>query len=122
MRNREKQRSSGVYALLLLWGEAERRTRGPPSAPLKAGSAPAAAARAISDPIPASVREPRVNDIGAIAALAFKRPERFVGQAIDLAGDALTPPELAAAVSRAAGRTVEYRQIPTRPCASRANS
>jgi uncharacterized protein YbjT (DUF2867 family) len=31
-----------------------------------------------------------VDDIGAVAALAFERPEEFLGRAIELAGDELT--------------------------------
>ncbi|WP_405806349.1 NmrA family NAD(P)-binding protein [Streptomyces sp. NBC_01187] len=51
-------------------------------------------------------------DIAAFAALAFAAPARFRGGALDLAGDTLTPPETAAAISRATGQTVPYIQIP----------
>ncbi|GAA3586501.1 NmrA/HSCARG family protein [Nonomuraea rosea] len=47
-----------------------------------------------------------VDDIGAFAALAFARPDRYAGQALDISGDALTPPQIADALSRAAGRTI----------------
>ena len=47
-----------------------------------------------------------VDDIGAFAAIAFERPEEFIGQAIELAGDDLTEDEMAAVFSRVTGRTV----------------
>lgn len=46
-------------------------------------------------------------DIGAFAALAFERRSDFVGAAFDLAGDALTPLEMAAAFSRVMGKPVQ---------------
>lgn len=42
-----------------------------------------------------------VRDIGAFAALAFDRPQEFVGQAIELAGDTLTRPQTIAALKTA---------------------
>ncbi|MCW2881860.1 MAG: NmrA/HSCARG family protein [Sphaerisporangium sp.] len=53
-----------------------------------------------------------LEDIAALAALAFEHPEEYRGRAVDLAGDALTPPQVADAISRATGRTVPYVQIP----------
>jgi uncharacterized protein YbjT (DUF2867 family) len=53
-----------------------------------------------------------VDDIGAFAALAFKHPDKFLGKTIEIAGDALTPPDIAAAITRATGRPVNYVQIP----------
>lgn len=53
-----------------------------------------------------------LDDIGAVAALAFADPDRFRGRALELAGDALTPPEIAAAVARATGRPIRYVQVP----------
>ncbi|MFI6316887.1 NmrA/HSCARG family protein [Nonomuraea sp. NPDC050556] len=52
------------------------------------------------------------DDIGAFAALAFADPDHYVGRAIELAGDELTMPQIAAAISRATGRTITYRPIP----------
>ncbi|MGB3940895.1 MAG: NmrA/HSCARG family protein [Candidatus Manganitrophaceae bacterium] len=52
-----------------------------------------------------------VRDIGEFGAAAFLHPAKFIGQAIDLAGDALTMPEVAALLSRA-GRPVEFQQMP----------
>lgn len=46
-------------------------------------------------------------DIGAFAAMAFERPADFVGAAFDLAGDALTPGEMAAVFTRVTGRPVQ---------------
>ncbi|MET9793105.1 NmrA family NAD(P)-binding protein [Streptomyces canus] len=53
-----------------------------------------------------------INDIGAFAALAFAQPATYLNRAVELAGDRLTAPQIAAALSRAAGRPVPYAQIP----------
>lgn len=53
-----------------------------------------------------------VKDIGEFAAAAFMRPAEFIGQAIDLAGDALTLPEIAAHLSGAMGRPVTFQPLP----------
>ncbi|KAA2255477.1 NAD(P)H-binding protein [Solihabitans fulvus] len=53
-----------------------------------------------------------VRDIGAFAALAFGSPTDYLGRAVEIAGDALTPGEIAAALSRAAGRDIPYAQVP----------
>lgn len=53
-----------------------------------------------------------VQDIGEFAAAAFLRPAEFIGQAIDLAGDELTMPEVTAHLSRVMGRTVQFQPIP----------
>jgi uncharacterized protein YbjT (DUF2867 family) len=55
-----------------------------------------------------------VQDIGAFAARAFAAPERWIGKSIDLAGDALTMEETAAAMSRVSGRPIRYVQMPWR--------
>ena len=47
-----------------------------------------------------------VDDIGAFAAIAFERPDEFIGQAIELAGDDLTEDEVAAVFGRVTGQTV----------------
>jgi uncharacterized protein YbjT (DUF2867 family) len=47
-----------------------------------------------------------VSDIGAFAALAFADPRRFVGQAVELAGDELSLDQLLSAITRATGREV----------------
>jgi uncharacterized protein YbjT (DUF2867 family) len=48
-----------------------------------------------------------VDDIGAFAALAFARPERYVGETIELAGDELTEIQIVATLSRVIGRQVQ---------------
>lgn len=45
-------------------------------------------------------------DIGAFAAAAFADPERFHGQEIDLAGDTVTLPDLAAKLTKPTGKPV----------------
>src|SRR5262245_12060015 len=52
------------------------------------------------------------DDIGAFAALAFEHPDEYLGKTIEIAADALSPPQIAVAISRAAGRSIRYAQIP----------
>jgi uncharacterized protein YbjT (DUF2867 family) len=40
------------------------------------------------------------------------RPHDFVGQAIDLAGDELTMPEVAAQLSKVTGRSIQFQALP----------
>ncbi|MEU7858381.1 NmrA/HSCARG family protein [Nonomuraea sp. NPDC049141] len=53
-----------------------------------------------------------VDDVGVFAALAFAQPGEWIGRAVDLAGDELTPVQIAAAISEATGRPLPYVQIP----------
>jgi uncharacterized protein YbjT (DUF2867 family) len=53
-----------------------------------------------------------VRDIGVFAAIAFDDPDRYVGKAFELAGDELTAPEIAAAMTIALDRPVRYSQMP----------
>jgi len=53
-----------------------------------------------------------VEDIGAYGALAFLRRAELSGRALDIAGDALTAPEMAALIGRAAGRPVTHVPVP----------
>lgn len=53
-----------------------------------------------------------VDDIGAFTALAFARPAEFIGQALEIAGDALTMPEATAALSRATGQPIRFVELP----------
>jgi uncharacterized protein YbjT (DUF2867 family) len=53
-----------------------------------------------------------VDDVGVIAALAFGRPREWIGRVVDLAGDELTPAQMAAAIADAIGRPLAYVQIP----------
>ncbi|MEV0292980.1 NmrA family NAD(P)-binding protein [Nocardia sp. NPDC050710] len=52
-----------------------------------------------------------VADIAAFAALAFADPDRFHGRTLELASDSGTPVDAAAAVGRAIGQPVRYREI-----------
>ena len=49
-----------------------------------------------------------VDDIGAFAALALEKPEEFIGRAIEIGGDELTPPEVAEQFAKAIGRPVQF--------------
>ncbi len=53
-----------------------------------------------------------VSDIAAFVALAFAAPDAYLGKTIELVGDAPTPPQIAASISRAIGRTISYVQTP----------
>lgn len=53
-----------------------------------------------------------VADIGKYGRIAFERHEELNGEALDIAGDALTPREMAAALSEAAGREIAHYQVP----------
>jgi uncharacterized protein YbjT (DUF2867 family) len=66
------------------------------------------------DPIRAEKRVQLIatDDIGEWAALALTEPRRFVGKALEIAGDELTNPEIAAAFARVLGRPVRYQRLP----------
>jgi uncharacterized protein YbjT (DUF2867 family) len=53
-----------------------------------------------------------IDDIGAFAALAFAQPDQYLGRAMEITGDKLTTPQIADALSVAAGRPVPHTQIP----------
>jgi uncharacterized protein YbjT (DUF2867 family) len=53
-----------------------------------------------------------VDDIGAFAALAFREPDEYIGQAFELAGDSVTQSQIAAAFGRVLNRQISYFQIP----------
>lgn len=53
-----------------------------------------------------------VDDVGAITALAFSRPKEWIGRAVSLAGDELTPVRIASAIGKALGIPLPYVQIP----------
>ena len=53
-----------------------------------------------------------VDDIGAFVALAFDRPNEFIGQALEIAGSELTNQEAAAIFSRVLGKPVEFEELP----------
>lgn len=52
-----------------------------------------------------------IEDIAAFAVLAFQDPDRWLGQAVDLAGDELTLPQVADTIGRVIGRSVKYVQV-----------
>lgn len=49
---------------------------------------------------------------GAIGAAVFLRPEEFLGEEIDLAGDALTIPEALGLLARELGKPIQYAVLP----------
>lgn len=53
-----------------------------------------------------------VRDLGRLAALAIERRAPFLGKAIDVASDDLTPNDVVAALGAATGRTFAHFQIP----------
>jgi uncharacterized protein YbjT (DUF2867 family) len=53
-----------------------------------------------------------VEDIGEIAAEAFTHPERYLGQAIEIAGDSLTLPEIQQAFQKRTGRPERRLPVP----------
>jgi len=60
------------------------------------------------------------DDIGKFAAQAFLEPQKWNRAEVDIAGDAVTMPEAAAAVSEIVGKTITFQPIPIE--AVRANS
>jgi uncharacterized protein YbjT (DUF2867 family) len=53
-----------------------------------------------------------VSDIGKYGYQAFERAGELNGRGIDIAGDALTAPEMATVLSDVAGRPIRYQQVP----------
>ena len=53
-----------------------------------------------------------VKDIGAFGAEALLRPDVFMGQAVELAGDELTMPEVITHLSRTMNRSLNFQQLP----------
>jgi len=52
------------------------------------------------------------DDIGAFVALAFERPQEFVGMELEIAGSELTNLEAAQVFGRVMGRRVKFRKLP----------
>ena len=52
------------------------------------------------------------DDIGAFVALAFDRPEQFIGMELEIAGSELTPRQTADIFSRVMGKPVRYGRLP----------
>ncbi|MER7010726.1 NmrA/HSCARG family protein [Saccharopolyspora sp. NPDC000359] len=65
----------------------------------------------------ADVSQPLIatEDIGAFAALAFENPDEYIGEVLEIAGDSLTPPQIAAALARATGREFRHVEMPLEP-------
>jgi len=61
-----------------------------------------------------------VDDIGGFVAMTFEHSGKWQGRPIEIAGDELSMTELTQALSRAAGREVQYQQIPWEQFESRA--
>lgn len=53
-----------------------------------------------------------LEDIGKLAAMAFRQPETFHHKIIELSGDTLTPVQMAAAMSKATGQHITYQLLP----------
>jgi uncharacterized protein YbjT (DUF2867 family) len=53
-----------------------------------------------------------VRDVGRYLFLAFEKPQELMGKAIDIAGDALTMPQTAGAISEVAKKPVAHVQVP----------
>jgi uncharacterized protein YbjT (DUF2867 family) len=51
-------------------------------------------------------------DIGAFAAIAFDQPAAFIGRTVELAGDYLTPPEIAEIIGRHASVPARSHHVP----------
>ncbi len=51
-------------------------------------------------------------DMGRVAAYVIQHRDQYIGRAIELAGDVLTPQQMAAAFSKAQGRPVTHKEIP----------
>ncbi|MEH2193633.1 MAG: NmrA family NAD(P)-binding protein [Nostoc sp.] len=51
-------------------------------------------------------------DMGRVAAYVMKHPIKYVGQKIELAGDVLTPKQMAEAFSQVQGMQVVYKETP----------
>jgi uncharacterized protein YbjT (DUF2867 family) len=66
------------------------------------------------DPIRAdkSYQTIAADDIGAFAALAFEKPQEFIGLKLEIAGSELTNPEAAEVFSRVLGKPVRFRKLP----------
>lgn len=53
-----------------------------------------------------------VADIGFFESRPFLNPDQWLGKELEIAGDELTMPQVAEALSRVLGHKVEYRQLP----------
>jgi uncharacterized protein YbjT (DUF2867 family) len=58
-----------------------------------------------------ALQQVATDDVAAFAVLALERARELAGERIELAGDELTGPEAATALSEASGRVIEYEQL-----------
>jgi uncharacterized protein YbjT (DUF2867 family) len=56
-----------------------------------------------------------VDDIGALATLAFSNPTRWIGREVEIAGDALSMTQVAETFGRLLVHPVQYVQVPWEP-------
>jgi uncharacterized protein YbjT (DUF2867 family) len=54
-----------------------------------------------------------VEDLGEFVRIAFEHPDEYIGKSMELAGDEITMPQVAAAFSRLIGKPVHYVYQPT---------
>ncbi len=68
----------------------------------------------LADPIRAdkSYQTIATDDIGAFVALAFERPDDFIGKELEIAGSELTNPEAATVFGRVLGKPVKFQKLP----------
>lgn len=62
-----------------------------------------------------SVQLIATSDIGAFAADAFENPEAWIGRTVDIAGEELTGPQMAAAFEAVSGIPTRFQQLPIEP-------
>lgn len=53
-----------------------------------------------------------VDDIGAITAIVFRDPEKYIGKEIEIAGDELTIPEVADAYTKIKAKEYTFNELP----------
>ncbi|MEX0173931.1 NmrA/HSCARG family protein [Streptomyces sp. LMG1-1-1.1] len=62
-----------------------------------------------------SVQLIATSDIGVFAGEAFENPEAWLGRVVEIAGEDLTGPQMAAAFEAASGVPTRYQQLPIEP-------
>lgn len=62
-----------------------------------------------------SVQLIATSDIGAFAADAFESPDAWIGRVVEIAGDELTGPQMAAAFEAVSGVPTRFQQLPIEP-------
>jgi uncharacterized protein YbjT (DUF2867 family) len=53
-----------------------------------------------------------VDDIGSFVGMAFEDPGAWIGKDLELAGDALTMPQVAEKLSKVTGKAIRFAQVP----------